>query len=551
MANKIFKSILAVAILVLFITTGFVIDEIFNSFNSFQLKQLRAKLDMLAYGVTRDGISFLDGLEESDYRITVVDIDGNVLYDNMEPDLKKMDNQLNREEFREALKEGYGTSSRTSSSLMENMIYDATLLKNNYLLRVGIKSPTIFYSLSSLITPLILFILVIVAVSFYFAYNSTKKIVAPLNSIDTNNINVDDCYKEIKPVLTKLVNQQEQINNDREELLRRKKEFDAITNNMNEGMILVSNDLSIVNCNKKAYEIISADESILNTSIEELKDYDYLSDMFDDAKNHHYSSKRVYIDNQIYEIEISPITVDEKIEGYLVLYFNITYLETNEILRREFASNVSHELKTPLQSISGYAELLKSGMVDAKDRQVFYERIYNESKHMIELVSDVIKISRLDDDNTDFTKQLIRLDQICDLIIGSYLNNKKNVVIDFEKEECEVYGNKELIESIVYNLLDNAVKYSKDNDTVIVRTNSDDKYVYLEIKDNGIGIPKKEQERIFERFYRVDKGRSSSSSGSGIGLSIVKHACLINNATIEVDSKPGKGSTFRVTFNKP
>ncbi|MBQ4253752.1 MAG: two-component sensor histidine kinase, partial [Erysipelotrichaceae bacterium] len=252
-----------------------------------------------------------------------------------------------------------------------------------------------------------------------------------------------------------------------------------------------------------------------------------------------------------YSLEASPILSEDELIGTALLIFDDSYQQANEMMRREFASNVSHELKTPLQAISGYAELLKSGLVKSEDKDDCIERIYFESQRMMQLVTDVIKLSHLDDESAEIKKEKLDLYQLSCHVVETVRNAITNgISITLSGQPSEVYGNRELLESIVYNLCDNAVKYNRENGSVSVSVTSDDKKVYLRVSDTGLGIAKKDQDRVFERFYRVDKSRSRSVGGTGLGLSIVKHACILNNGEITLDSKPGKGSTFTVTFPK-
>ena len=551
MANKIFKSILAVALIVLVATVVFTVDELYQSFYRSQIDVLEAETGVIAYGIDKEGLSFLDDLDETDYRITIINPQGTVIYDNSGNDIAAMDNHLDRQEVSDALESDFGFSNRESSTLFERFIYTAMRLKSGDIVRLSSTYPSIYQVIKNLIEPLSIVILSIFMISFPFAYHLTKRIVEPLNQIDVDDPDDVNCYKEIKPVLKKLTDQRKLINKDREILLQKKQEFETITQNMNEGMVLMNTEGVVIDINKAAADLLNIDQDMLGGYISDCTYFDRFSDLIEDAQNRHRSEKRVRIKDKNYDLEISPVLVEDMISGYVILIFDESYKEANENMRKEFASNVSHELKTPLQTISGYAELLKDGLVKKEDRQSFYDKIYSEAQRMIGLVVDVIKVSHLDDEESSIRKENVDLGQLVDQVVEQIaMEADKGISVEAHTCEAYVYGNIELLESIIYNLCENAIAYNKENGRVDVTVSSDDKHVYLEVSDTGIGIDEAYHERIFERFYRIDKARSKQVGGTGLGLSIVKHSCILNNATIDLKSKPGEGSTFTVTFNK-
>jgi len=554
MANKIFKSILAVAMTVLVLTVIFTVDEMYQSFFNAQMELLEAETRVIAYGIDKDGLSFLDDLDETDYRITLIDADGTVIYDNSGNDISLMDNHYDRQEVRDAFETGFGTSTRQSATLTEKYVYTASLLKNGDVVRLSNTYPSMYHVMSILAQPMAIIILLIFVISFPLAYHLTSRIVDPLNQIDMDKPDEEGSYKEIRPLMKRLSQQQNMINKDRELLFQQRQEFEAITGNMNEGMVLLSLENVIIDINKSARSIIANDEDVLGGYISSCDNYEKFSELFEESDRTQIVSKRVRLNDRTYEFELSPVKVENLVSGYVLLIFDESYKEANENMRKEFASNVSHELKTPLQSILGYAELLKSGLVKEEDRNECYDKIYNEAQHMFTLVKDVIKVSHLEDEETMIQKENIDLSELCGQIV-SFLKEEKhenNVKIHGDIEDHQiVYANEELLESIIYNLCENAIRYNKENGDVYLRVRGDEKKVCLIVEDTGIGIAKKDHERIFERFYRVDKARSRQVGGTGLGLSIVKHACILNNASIEVDSKLKKGTRFTVTFEKP
>ena len=550
MAKKVFKGILSVAMLVLLVTTFFIVNEMYRSFTNSQLEVLHGEAKVIAYGINKDGLEFIDQLDDADYRITIINEKGNVIYDNIDNDINAMDNHLDREEVIKAFSDGYGSSIRQSSTLMERYIYTAILLNDGNVVRLASTYPSVFHFLTLIAQPLLVIILLIILVSLYIAYKLANRIVKPLNEIDTDMPDQVP-YNEIRPIMEKLSAQKRMIEHDEETLRRKRQEFETITANMNEGLLLLNDQMIVIDINKSAQVILETDEELIGSNISEISHFEKLSSLFEDALLSHRSSKKIKINGKRYDAEASPVEMDKEVIGIVLFLFDDAFKEASEIIRKEFASNVSHELKTPLQTISGYSELLKSGFVKQEDQGEFADKIYLESQRMMKLIEDVIKLSHLDNEELQIRKERIDLDEICRNAVETIRKDKINdIELIYEGEKTFIYGNKELIESIIYNLCENAIRYNVKNGKVYVSVKSKEEFSALEVKDTGIGIEKKYHERIFERFYRIDKSRSKNTGGTGLGLSIVKHACILNNAKIELESKPGKGSTFRVVFPK-
>ena len=552
MANRIFRSILLVALIVLVSTVAFTVNEMYQSFFRSQMELLEAQTKIIGYGIDEYGLEFLNDYDETDFRVTIIDKKGKVIYDNSGNDISAMDNHLDRKEVKEAFEDGYGSSSRQSSTLTQKYVYTAMRLKNGNVVRLSSIHSSIFHVIFLLIEPLLILILIILVVSLFFAFQLTRNIVDPLNQINVEESDIKSPYKEISPILNKLSAQQKMLKKDREILLQKKQEFETITENMNEGMVLLNMEGVIIDVNKAARDIMESKDDVLGTHISEWKYYDKIKDLISNVLNKHHGNKHVKINDVSYDFEISPIEVNDNVSGFVLLIFDRSFEEANENMRKEFASNVSHELKTPLQSISGYAELLKSGIVKKDDEKQCLDKIYSESQRMIMLVKDVIKLSHLDDEETLIVKEKVDLgvltEETLEMMKNDFVNGVKletNI-----KDECFVYGNKELLETIISNLIENAIKYNVENGTVFVDVYKQNKKVILKVKDTGIGIDPKDHERIFERFYRVDKARSKQVGGTGLGLSIVKHSCILNNATIRLESALNEGSTFIVEFEE-
>lgn len=544
MAKRIFKSIVFVAILVLMTSVVFISRQIYKDFLNKQIEELKLETKLLGYGIQRDGIDFLDNFNQYDDRITIIDIDGTVLFDNS-GNVSMMDNHLDRKEVRGAIENGFGIETRYSNTLTKRLVYSAIKLNNGWIVRLSSEYSSIFSVILSTLNPLLIVALLMILLSSLLARNLTRKIIEPINAIDVDNPNNANYYKEIKPFMDKISLQQKQINENMISLERRKQEFETITENMKEGMVLLNSKGLILDVNKFASKALDIKEEDVGKRISELKCAELLGDIF--AKNY---GKKVSINNVSYKIETSPVTTDVGISGLVLLMFDNSYKEANEKLRKEFSSNVSHELKTPLQTITGYAELLKNNLVKPNDQNDVADRIYSESQRMISLINDIIKLSHLDDDELSLAMENVDLYTVTQAVIESVRSEANNMNIDIQLQGSNqiVYGNPQLLESIVFNLIDNAIKYNKENGSVDVNIYRKDDEVFFKVSDTGVGIAPEDYDRIFERFYQTDKARSKKVGGTGLGLSIVKHAVILNNAKITIDSKLNEGTTFTVAF---
>lgn len=548
MSNRIFKSILLVAAIVLLSTAAFIIDEMYQMYLSSRIELLESETRLIASGIDNYGFEFCDSIDKNEYRITIIDKDGTVLYDKGDPQIPSLDNLLEKQEVKDAINTGYGVSVNSSDSYTENFLYTAVLLKNGDIVRFASAHDSMLYVLTFLLEPMFVLGAILVAICFFIAYRLTRSIIKPLNKLDLDNPDVDNIYEEVKPMLNKLSTQKQELRNDEITLRQRKLEFEAIIQNMSEGMILMNADGDIVEFNATAGKILEMDRDMIGKNIREIKDYDKIADLFDTNNN---ATKNIKVDYITYTCEKSPVINDNEVSGYTLLLFDESYKEANDAIRRDFASNISHELKTPLQSISGYAELLKNGVVDKEKIQEFSEKIYEESQRMSNMIMDMIRLSKLESEQLTLENTRINLATLCKEIIDSIritITNGVEIIEDLK--DSYIYAKKELVESTIHNLVVNAINYNKDNGKVYVSVYNKDKKVYLVVKDTGIGIEQKDLNHIFEKFYVVDKARSKKIGGTGLGLSIVKHACILNNAKINVESKLNEGTTFTVEFTE-
>ncbi len=553
MKNKIFKSTCLVGVVTLLCSLVLIMGVLYEYFTSVQLKQLEVDSEFVASAVEKDGLDYLNSLDSSNCRVTWISSDGKVLFDNT-ASASKMENHLEREEVKQALENGVGSSIRYSSTVLYKSLYSARLLKDGSIIRTSISQSSIWAIAISMIQPLLIVVLITIGLSFYLAYRISNKVVEPLNEIDLDHPENCETYEEIKPLVNRLTIQQRLLHNQEKELSDKKNEFNAATKNLNEGLVLLNDEGIILSINDFASNLLNIttysvgkDLLLFNNSVE-------MQELLSKAKMGNKNEVIIPINNINYEFYASPIISNNKVNGISLLIIDISEKEKTELMRKEFTANVSHELKTPLQNISGCAELLSNGFVSSKeDISKFSKQIYKESKRLMSLIEDIIKLSYLDEDKDeggDYTG--IDLYEACSSVINdlSVVASNGKVSLDVEGDHCTINSSPKLLHMIIYNLVDNGIKYNKENGYVKINIKDDLDKAIIKIKDNGIGIPSDSMDRIFERFYRVDKSRSKEVGGTGLGLSIVKHAVKTLNGDITVTSSIGSGSEFTITLPK-
>lgn len=549
MTKRIFRSICIAALSVFLVTYALVVGVLYSHFSSIQQNQLKVQTRLAAQGVEASGSAYFEGLDIGTYRITWIDSDGTVLYDN-KSDSKEMENHLSREEVQQALKSGYGESSRYSSTIMEKSQYAAQKLSDGTIVRLSATYSSIWLLLVGMIQPALVIILVAVILSFVLAGRLSKRIVKPLNDLNLEKPLENEGYDELSPLLRRIHSQQRQLKEQEEDLKRQQNEFEVIVGNMEEGMVLLDQKGRVISMNKSARRLLDAEESCVGENLLTVSRNLKLQQAVEKAAEGENASENTILHGKTIQISAVPVLSAEGISGTAIVFFDITEKENAEQQRREFTANVSHELKTPLHSISGYSELIKRGMVPEKDIQPFAEKIYNEAQRLIQLVEDIMNLSHLDEGGVEAQSAPIDLYQMADEVAKSLepAAKEKDVTICLKGSPAEICGIREMIHGIIYNLCDNAVKYNRKGGDVQIIVEKSEKEAVLTIKDTGIGIPQEDIDRIFERFYRVDKSRSKEVGGTGLGLSIVKHAVQIHHAKIEVNSKVGKGTQVCVRF---
>ena len=549
MTKRIFRAVFSVALCIFFVTLSIIMVALYDNSSADRKKELKVQTLLAAQAVEELGIDYLSGLDTVDFRITLVDGEGNVLFDSAS-DSTAMENHLDREEIKEALETGYGESTRYSDTVLEKQYYSAKLLSNGNVLRLSETYITIWMLLLRMFHPILLVFFIAIVLSFALSYTAAKQVVKPLNSLDFDHPEENEGFKELDPLFKRLLAQQAQLKRQEGELKRQRDEFDATIDSMKEGLVLVSEEGNILSLNRAAERILNAERYPIGENVFSEQHASVLKDLLKQCKEGHPVEQLVKEDSLEFEFRVSPVLSDGKRVGFVILMFDVTEREQAEQMRREFTANVSHELKTPLHSISGCAELLANGIVKEEDVGRFAAQIYTESKRMIRLVEDIIKLSSLDEGAGEGARESFDLCELTKQAVQSLSREaeKAGVEVLFEGEKAELFVDASLVSLIAFNLLDNAIKYNKKNGTVRVSVKKEGKQVVLRVADTGIGIPPEHQARIFERFYRVDKSRSKEVGGTGLGLSIVKHAAKNLGATVEVESEPGVGTTMTVRF---
>lgn len=549
MTKRIFRTIFAVAVGVFFASALLFMTVLYDYFSAVGQTQLHAQIDFAAQGVSKEGIGYFDGLEPQNCRITWIGTDGSVLYDSIS-DVDDMENHFEREEVKEALAEGYGESSRYSSTLTERYLYSAKRLPDGTVIRLSIAQNSLVILTLGMLQPICIIFVAAVVLSAFLASRLSKKIVEPLNGLDLDKPLNNDGYDELSPLLRRIDTQQQQIKRQKEELKRKQSEFEAVTGGMAEGIILLNRKGTVLSINPAASKLFDTDSFAVGNSILSVNRSLALTELLHKAEDGKHAESIMGFGNGKYQVAASPVVSNNEVIGTVVLLLDVTEKEKAEQMRREFTANVSHELKSPLHTISGCAELLANGMVKQEDIVDFSKQIYTEAGRMIRLVEDIIKLSHLDEGADDMKREQTDLFLLADHVVTALLPEaeKAGVKIGLSGESAVLCGIPQMLDSIVYNLCDNAIKYNRKGGSVSVTVKNEDGFAVLSVADTGIGIPKEHQERIFERFYRVDKSHSKEIGGTGLGLSIVKHAARLHNAEIDLQSVVNSGTTVTVKF---
>ncbi len=548
MTKKIFRSIIIVALTVLLASFVIAIGFLYDYFNRAQVSQLKAELSLVAAAMNDMDVEYFDNFDSNVFRFTVIDEDGTVLYDT-EANAEEMENHVDREEIKEALRDGKGSSTRNSATLTEKTFYEAVRLESGDILRISVSQLTVGALILQMLPAICAIVLIAAVVAFILSRRMARKVTEPLLQLDLEHPTENNAYEELTPILTKIHKQHKQIKSQMEALKRKTDEFEQIISAMSEGLILLDEHDKILSMNPAAAKIFSVKENVVGNDFLSVDRTSGMNKAINGALSGNRSEFRTQKNGNEYQFNITPILSDGKTLGAVILAFDITDRAFAERNRQEFTANVTHELKTPLQSIIGSAELLENGLVKPEDTGRFVGNIRKEAMQLVNLINDIIRLSQLDENNEPAT-ETVDLKEVAGEVLEALAVSaaQKNVTLNMEGEPCMFYGVRRYIYEIIYNLCDNAIRYNVDGGKVNVTIRKEANRTVVAVSDTGIGIAHEHQGRIFERFYRVDKSHFKETGGTGLGLSIVKHAVQYHSGKIELESEPGKGTTVKVIF---
>ncbi len=550
MTKRIFRSICLVAFAIFLACLSLIMGVLYDYFSKAQQNQLKMETELAAQGIQQQGTAYFQGLDIHGYRLTWIDRDGTVLCDS-NSDATGMENHLEREEVKEAMESGYGLSDRYSTTLTDRQLYAAKRLDDGTVVRISCRQSTVLTLLLGMAQPICIIIAVALGLSLLLAHRLSRRIVQPLNQLNLDQpLSNAEYYDELMPLLLRITSQQKQLHKQEHILNRQREEFETVTRNMREGLVLLNWRGTILSINHTAAALFGTTRDCIGKDILTVNRTLSIQDLLENVTAGRPAEKKLVIGDSSYQVDASPILTGNVVTGAVLLLFDITEKEQAEQMRREFTANVSHELRTPLHTISGSAELLCSGLVSPEDVPRFTTQIYTEAQRMIQLVEDTINLSHLDEGSSEMEFEPVDLYAVAETTVESLRSaaDAAGVTMTLEGESTTIPGIPQLLRGIAYNLCENAIKYNREQGSVHIRISRTAEGVEFSVRDTGIGIPPEHQNRIFERFYRVDKSRSKAVGGTGLGLSIVKHAAKIHRAKINVQSVQNEGTTIAVVF---
>ena len=549
MTSKIFNSILTAVIAVLLASLVIIIGVLYPYFGGVQESQLKDELSLAAEATQQLGENYLNNLDSDRYRLTWVNADGTVIFDS-HADTSAMENHADREEIQEALTNGTGSSTRQSSTLVEQTIYEATRLNDGSVLRISVSRATALVLVLGLLQPIAIVLVIAVVLSAWLAHRMAKRVVEPLNQLDLDKPLENEAYEELTPLLRRINAQHKEIKTQMQTLKRKQDEFAQITGNMKEALVLLDNTGRIISINPAARTLFGAGASCIGEDFLTIDRKQNVRLALEEANKQGHADFRAKKNGREYQFDLSRIDSDDKNCGMVILAFDITEQVNAEKHRQEFTANVSHELKTPLQSIIGSAELMENGIVKEEDVPRFIGHIRKEASRLVFLIDDIIRLSELDE-GAEMPREDVSLkalsEEVCETLADAA--KLKDVSLEVTGEEGVVNGVRRLLYEVVYNLCDNAIKYNNSGGHVKVSVAEQHGVVQISVSDTGIGIAPEHQDKVFERFYRVDKSHSKQSGGTGLGLSIVKHAVQYHHGKITVESELNKGTIISVLLD--
>ena len=526
MTGKIFRSCFLVGLAMMVLCTALFLVVMTNKHEQTVYAEMRQEMCYVRHGLEQSGKDYLTTLTGTQERLTWVAKDGTVLYDSV-ADPATMENHADRAEIRQAEQEGSGQSKHLSDTLLQKTLYYAVRLDDGTVLRLASVQTTMGVILLGVLQPVLLILVLAVLISALLASRLARQITKPINNIDLEDPRADETYGELFPLVSRLREQNRTIHQQMEALQRRQREFTALAENMNEGVLLLDGQYHILSSNQGAMALLGQEEKPEDLQEDCRREIRVAAGR---ALAGHHAQSLMDLGEQVIEILANPVIANGQVTGAVILMVNVTEREQRESLRREFSANVSHELKTPLTSISGFAELMKEGLVD----------------------QDIMKLSRRDEGSEDLEQEDVDLYGLARKVLSDLrpIADQRGIALHIEGKGQKIHGVWRILHEMVYNLCENAIKYNKDQGSVTVKLSGDEKQAVLSVQDTGIGIPKAQQERVFERFYRVDKSHSRKIGGTGLGLSIVKHGAQFHHARVSLDSEPGVGTTITIYFPK-
>lgn len=550
MKNKIFRALVALAAMAVLVASGLITFLVSQDYFNETKKELAQEARYISMGLESGGNDFLNKIAAengSNVRITLIDKDGIVLFDN-QAEAKTLENHAMRQEVMEAVAVGAGEAERFSDTLDKTTYYYAVRLEDGKILRLARTIDSIYKSVLQMLPIMGGIVIVVAFLASIVARRVTFNIIKPLDQVNLDEPLDNETYDELAPFLTRIAKQKRQLSKNLKKLRGKQEELTIITNNMNEGLVLLNGQQNVLFINESAAKIFGfSTKEVIGRNILTVDRAQEVQDLLQKVSQAGKGEGLYEKDGHFYQLSGSSVNGS----GSVILIYDVTEKMTAEKLRREFSANVSHELKTPLQSILGYAEIMKNGLVKDEDKQRFLERIHAEAGNMIELIQNIMELSRLDENKTldEFEDvDLLKLAQSVTLRL-KHKAQTKGVTLNVSGSSACVCGVQSILSEVLYNLVDNSIKYNKDNGKVDVKVQDGSEEVTVSVSDTGIGIGAADRERVFERFYRADKSHSKEIGGTGLGLSIVKHGVLFHKGRVELESEPGVGTT--ITFVLP
>ncbi len=550
MTKRIFYSTFVVASAMILIVTALILGVMHSYILEERQQEIASEAAYVAAGMEAGGEQYLYSIADTaQSRITLINAQGEVLFDSV-LDATLMENHLSRPEVQQALQSGYGEAERASTSTGQTMLYHAKLLQDGTVVRISVVVESVFALLLAMVWPLVAVAVLGIGLSLFIAWRTAKQITKPLNQIDLQTPEKAVIYEELSPLLHRIVTQNKQLEERVAQINLRKQEFDAITSNMQEGLLVLDKDAHVMSYNKAALQLMNVSPPKEHQSIYEINRSEQLRTCVATALAGEHMEQTIKLKNRVCQIFANPVMQNASVMGIIIVLFDVTERERREALRREFTANVSHELKTPLTSISGFAEIIKNGMVQSDDVPKFATNIYNEAQRLILLVRDIIKLSEIDEKQALPEKQAVDLAQLANDALQALLPlaQKRSITLECNAESAIIYGYGPILYEVLYNLCDNAIKYNHDGGRVAVEVKKLEDEVLVTVSDTGMGIAPANHERVFERFFRVNESRSGEIPGSGLGMSIVKHGAQLHGGQVDIESAPGAGTRVLLRF---